>query len=87
MAVNIFQMALKYISLFQSKVLQNLTKLGFLVRKEAIWQPCSTPGRHTHVRTDMCDQEIRILLESIQKLKSNLFLCDGRLTHNETSLA
>jgi hypothetical protein len=29
-----------YINNFHSKVLQNIPKLGFLVRKETIWQPC-----------------------------------------------
>jgi hypothetical protein len=35
----IFQKDLKYINIFPSKALQNLPKLGFLVRKETIWQP------------------------------------------------
>jgi hypothetical protein len=35
-------MALKYINIFQSKALQNLPKLGFLVWKETIWQPWSS---------------------------------------------
>jgi hypothetical protein len=33
-------MAIKYINIIQSKALQNLPKLGFLVWKETIWQPC-----------------------------------------------
>jgi hypothetical protein len=37
----IFQMAVKYINLTQSKTLQNLPKLGFLVWKQTIWQPWS----------------------------------------------
>jgi hypothetical protein len=32
-------MAIKYINIFQSKALQNLPKLGFLIRKVPIWQP------------------------------------------------
>jgi hypothetical protein len=32
-------MAIKYINIFQSKALQNLLKLGFLVWKQTIWQP------------------------------------------------
>jgi hypothetical protein len=34
-------MAIKYRNIFQSKALQNFAKLGFLVRKQTIWQPCS----------------------------------------------
>jgi hypothetical protein len=37
---NIFQMAIKYTSIFHSRALQNLPKFGFLVRKHTIWQPC-----------------------------------------------
>jgi hypothetical protein len=37
----IFQMARKYFTIFQSQALQNLPKLGFLVWKQTIWQPCS----------------------------------------------
>jgi hypothetical protein len=33
-------MAIKFINFFQSKTLQNLPKLGFLVWKQTIWQPC-----------------------------------------------
>jgi hypothetical protein len=33
-----FQMAIKYINIFQSEALQNLPKLGFLVWKKTIWQ-------------------------------------------------
>jgi hypothetical protein len=33
-------MVIKYINILQSKALQNLPKLGFLVIKETIWQPC-----------------------------------------------
>jgi hypothetical protein len=32
-------MAIKYTNTFHFKTLQNLPKLGFLVRKETIWQP------------------------------------------------
>jgi hypothetical protein len=39
MSVKTFQMAIKYISISQSRALQNLPKLGFLVLKETIWQP------------------------------------------------
>jgi hypothetical protein len=40
----IFSMAIKYTSIFQSKVLQNLPKMGFLVWKQTIWQPWSSDG-------------------------------------------
>jgi hypothetical protein len=33
-------MTVKYASIFYSKALQNLSKLGFLVWKQTIWQPC-----------------------------------------------
>jgi hypothetical protein len=33
------QMAIKYTNIFHCKTLQNIPKLGFLVRKETIWQP------------------------------------------------
>jgi hypothetical protein len=33
-----------------SKTLQNLTKLGFLVRKETFWQPCLSPWTLSYVR-------------------------------------
>jgi hypothetical protein len=36
----IYQMAIKCINIFFCKILQNLPKLGFLVWKYAIWQPC-----------------------------------------------
>jgi hypothetical protein len=35
----ILQMTIKYTSIFHSKALQNLPKLGFLVWKQTIWQP------------------------------------------------
>jgi hypothetical protein len=44
---NIYQMALnrthfiKYTNIFHCKTLKNLPKLGFLVWKYTIWQPCS----------------------------------------------
>jgi hypothetical protein len=34
------QMAMKCSSIFNCKTLQNLPRLGFLVLKYAIWQPC-----------------------------------------------
>jgi hypothetical protein len=37
---NISQMDKKYADIFHSKALQNLPKVGFLVWKHAIWQPC-----------------------------------------------
>jgi hypothetical protein len=39
-------MALNFIIIFQSKALQNVPNLVFLVWKQTIWQPCS--------RTDKC---------------------------------
>jgi hypothetical protein len=44
----LYQMAIKYskwslnryTNIFNSKALQNLPKLGFLVSKQTIWQPC-----------------------------------------------
>jgi hypothetical protein len=35
----IYQMTITYTSIFHSKALQNLPKLGFLVWKQTIWQP------------------------------------------------
>jgi hypothetical protein len=35
----IFQMAIIYINIFQSENLKILPKLGFLVRRQTIWQP------------------------------------------------
>jgi hypothetical protein len=40
MAVNILQMDITYTNIFDFKALQNLPKLGFLVWKYTIWQPC-----------------------------------------------
>jgi hypothetical protein len=37
--LKVCQMAIKYINIFQSKALQNLPKLGFLVWKQTIRQP------------------------------------------------
>jgi hypothetical protein len=34
----IFQMVMKYTNIYHSKALQNVPKLGFLVRKQTIWQ-------------------------------------------------
>jgi hypothetical protein len=42
MAGKIDQMATKYTNIFHCKTLKMLSKLGFLVSKETIWQPC--PG-------------------------------------------
>jgi hypothetical protein len=39
--VTIGPMAIKYTIFFHCKTLQNLSKLGFLVWKCTIWQPCS----------------------------------------------
>jgi hypothetical protein len=36
-------MARQYINICQSKAHQNLPNLGFLVRKQTIWQPCVPP--------------------------------------------
>jgi hypothetical protein len=36
----IFLMAIKCTNIFLSNALQNLPKLGFLVLKQTIWQPC-----------------------------------------------
>jgi hypothetical protein len=36
----ILQIIIKYKNIFHSKVLQNLPKLGFLVWKQTVWQPC-----------------------------------------------
>jgi hypothetical protein len=37
--LKIFQMTIKYTSIFHSKALQNWSKLGFLDWKQTIWQP------------------------------------------------
>jgi hypothetical protein len=34
------QIVIKYTNIYNSKALQILPKLGFLVRKQTIWQPC-----------------------------------------------
>jgi hypothetical protein len=39
MAVKWYQTTIKYTNILHSKALQNLHKLGFLVRKNNIWQP------------------------------------------------
>jgi hypothetical protein len=36
----IYPMAIEYSKIFHSNTLQNLPKLGFLVSKRTIWQPC-----------------------------------------------
>jgi hypothetical protein len=48
-------MAIKYTKIFHCKTLQNLPKLGFLVRKETIWQACK--GRFQRQR-DVLSQHI-----------------------------
>jgi hypothetical protein len=40
MTVKYSKMTIKYTSIFHSNALQNLLKLGFLVCKQTIWQPC-----------------------------------------------
>jgi hypothetical protein len=40
-------MAIKYINIFQSKALQIIPKLGFLVCNQTIWQPCSKESFQT----------------------------------------
>jgi hypothetical protein len=48
MAINVpnghkvYQMAIKYTNIFNSKTLPNLTKMGFLVLKYTIRQPCTS---------------------------------------------
>jgi hypothetical protein len=42
----IFQMVIKYKNIFHSKALQILPKLGFLVWKQTIWQPCFVTVRY-----------------------------------------
>jgi hypothetical protein len=37
----LFQTVVKYTIIFHSKTLQNIPKLGFLVLKWTIWQPCT----------------------------------------------
>jgi hypothetical protein len=37
-------MVIKYTKIFHSKTLQNILKLGFLVWKQTIWQPCFSVG-------------------------------------------
>jgi hypothetical protein len=34
------QMVIKYAKIFHCKTVQNLPKVGFLIRKQTIWQPC-----------------------------------------------
>jgi hypothetical protein len=41
------QMVIKYTKIFHSKTLRNLPKLGFLVWKQTIWQPCLVRGHST----------------------------------------
>jgi hypothetical protein len=50
-------MVIKYVKIFQSKAVQNLPKLGFLVLKETIWRPCS---RRAPMLADQGDQIGRI---------------------------
>jgi hypothetical protein len=40
-----YQNAIKYYSIFHCKTLQNVPKLGFLVRNCTIWHPCPSPSR------------------------------------------
>jgi hypothetical protein len=40
------QMVIKYTKIFHCKTIQNLPKLGFLVWKQTIWQPCSRGPNH-----------------------------------------
>jgi hypothetical protein len=35
------QVSIKYTNIFHCKTLQNLSKFGFWVWKQTIWQPCS----------------------------------------------
>jgi hypothetical protein len=44
------EMAMKYTNIYHCKFLQNLPKLGFLVRKYAIWQPCGKTRKVTKDR-------------------------------------
>jgi hypothetical protein len=37
----LFEMAIKYINIFLSETLKIFPKMGFLVGKQTIWQPCS----------------------------------------------
>jgi hypothetical protein len=40
-----------YTNIFHSKALQNLPKLGFLVSKCTIWQPCNTVNSFNEKRS------------------------------------
>jgi hypothetical protein len=44
------QMDMKRTNIWHCKALQNLPKLGFLVWKFAIWQPCSAKGKKVSLR-------------------------------------
>jgi hypothetical protein len=57
-------MATKYIYIFQSKALQNLPKLGFLVWKQSIWQPCNTAPDFSTRQSSLFITETTILNSS-----------------------
>jgi hypothetical protein len=48
----IYQTAIKYTKIFNGKSLQSLPKLGFLVWKHAIWQPCSASVQWCKYRSE-----------------------------------
>jgi hypothetical protein len=62
-------MAIKYTNIFHCKTLQNLPKLGFLVWKYAIWQPCERPDFTSNEKTG----RQRISLKDLAKLLLSLW--------------
>jgi hypothetical protein len=48
-----YQLPIKYTNVILCRTLQNLPKLGFLVRKYAIWQP-SDSAKIFHLKNFFC---------------------------------
>jgi hypothetical protein len=65
-------MAIKYSNIFQSKAIQNLPKLGLLVWKQTIWQPCTGSDLEGDRRAGKIAAERKLALKSFGSCCPNL---------------
>jgi hypothetical protein len=65
-------MTLKYTNIFHFKALQNLPKLGFLVWKYTIWQPCCKAlnfPKRPGLTLDVIAEKFRVIITLIDKTR------------------
>jgi hypothetical protein len=74
---NIFQMSTEYISLFNSKALQNLPSFGIFGLK--IWQPSGNPGQRKCLSRQCVDsltyRQVEALPSKTKMLQLTTYIC------------